>query len=87
MFLLGLHEFDALKNPEVNYFRWKMKALADEVSRARQNKAWLERLYCQFPPRIAPNENLAQTVSSKLRRGHIFLFIRFENINVSNEKY
>ena len=31
----NLSDFDALKNPEVNEFRWKMKALCDEEVKKR----------------------------------------------------
>ncbi|KAK9501564.1 hypothetical protein O3M35_012267 [Rhynocoris fuscipes] len=77
----GLHEFDAQKNPEVNYFRWKMKNLIDDVHRNRQNKAWLERLFTQFPPRIEPSDQIPVSVTKKLRDGHLFLFIKFQNID------
>lgn len=75
----GLHEFDSLKNSEVNYFRGKMRALADEMARDRQNKTWLERLYYQFPPRIAHSNSLPQTVTSRVRDGNFVVAVKFEN--------
>lgn len=39
-----LQKFDALKNPEVNEFRGKMKALCDEVVAARSKLTWSERV-------------------------------------------
>ncbi|XP_046678812.1 phosphatidylinositol 4,5-bisphosphate 3-kinase catalytic subunit delta isoform [Homalodisca vitripennis] len=78
----GLHEFDSLKNSEVNYFRSKMKALADEMARSRQNKSWLERLYYQYPPRISLTDRLPETVCCRLRDGNIKLTVKntaFEN--------
>uniref|UniRef100_A0A1B6CVF3 phosphatidylinositol 3-kinase n=1 Tax=Clastoptera arizonana TaxID=38151 RepID=A0A1B6CVF3_9HEMI len=75
----GLHEFDSLKNSEVNYFRGKMKALADEMARNRQNKSWKERLYYRYPPRISHSSILPPPVSSKLIDGKFVLDVKFEN--------
>jgi phosphatidylinositol-4,5-bisphosphate 3-kinase len=79
---LGLHEFDSLKNPEVNDFRWKMRLLGDEIARERQNKSWLEKLYYQFPPRLAATPVLSPLISSRLRDGHFVLVTKFENTEV-----
>lgn len=76
----GLHEFQALKNSEINDFRWKMKNLGDEVARTRVNKSWLERLYYQFPPRLAdPGIELPQNVTSRLRDGSFVLVTRLNS--------
>lgn len=48
-----MQEFDALNNAEVNDFRFQMRKLADEVAGSRSKKSWLDRLYYQFPPRLA----------------------------------
>lgn len=42
--LSDLQKFDALKNPEVNEFRGKMKALCDEVVASRNKLTWSERV-------------------------------------------
>lgn len=81
----GLHEFDALKNSEVNYFRSQMKALADEMVRSRQNQSWLDRLYYKHPPRIAPSDNLLETITCRLQEGQFKLTVKntsFENTEV-----
>lgn len=39
-----LQKFDALKNPEVNEFRGKMKALCDEVVESRNKLNWAGRV-------------------------------------------
>ncbi|KAG6800054.1 phosphatidylinositol 4,5-bisphosphate 3-kinase catalytic subunit delta isoform isoform X2 [Apis mellifera caucasica] len=44
----GLHEFTALRNSEVNDFRWKMRVLGDEVAMARQKKSWMEKMEISF---------------------------------------
>ncbi|RZF40704.1 hypothetical protein LSTR_LSTR007995 [Laodelphax striatellus] len=76
----GLHEFDSLKNSEVNYFRGKMKNLADEMARGRQNKSWLQRLYYQFPPRITDSSKpMPKAIFSRLKEGHFVMNVKFEN--------
>lgn len=42
--LAELQKFDALKNPEVNEFRWKMKAVCDEVVASRNKLTWTEQV-------------------------------------------
>ncbi|PSN34153.1 hypothetical protein C0J52_10044 [Blattella germanica] len=76
---ISLHEFDSLKNPEVNDFRWKMRLLGDEIARDRQNKSWLEKMYYQFPPRLAATSDLSPNISSRLREGNFVLVTKFEN--------
>ena len=78
----GLHEFDSLKNPEVNDFRWKMRLLGDEIARERQNKTWLEKMHYQFPPRLAATPVLSPVISSRLRDGRFVLVTKFENTEV-----
>ncbi|XP_066998274.1 phosphatidylinositol 4,5-bisphosphate 3-kinase catalytic subunit delta isoform [Anabrus simplex] len=79
----GLHEFDSLKNSEVNDFRWKMKLLCDEIAQSRQNKSWLEKVLYQYPPRLAPTAQIPQTVISRLRDGNFVLATKFENTETS----
>nr|CAD7450382.1 unnamed protein product [Timema bartmani] len=78
----GLHEFDSLKNTEVNDFRWKMKMLGDEVARSRQTKSWIEKVIYQFPPRLAKSPDLPQSVMTRLRDGNFVLMTKFENTEV-----
>lgn len=75
----GLHEFQALKNSEINDFRWKAKSLGDEIARSRLNMEWEERLYYQFPPRLADSDIPPPNIASRLRDGGFDLKSRFEN--------
>lgn len=79
---LGLHEFDSLKNSEVNDFRWKMKMLADEVAQSRQNLSWLQKMDYQYPPRLASSPNPSSNIMSRLRDGNFVLVTKFENTEV-----
>lgn len=78
----GLHEFAALKNSEVNDFRWKMRVLGDEVAMARQKKSWMEKVRYQFPTRLAPTAAIPKNIECRLKDGNIVLVTKFENTEV-----
>lgn len=75
----GLHEFAALKNSEVNDFRWKMRLLGDDVALGRQKKSWTEKVHYQFPSRIAPAVTVPKNIETRLKDGNIVLVTKFEN--------
>ncbi|XP_015605201.1 phosphatidylinositol 4,5-bisphosphate 3-kinase catalytic subunit delta isoform [Cephus cinctus] len=79
----GLHEFAALKNSEVNDFRWKMRVLGDEIALGRQKKSWVEKMQYQFPSRLATTPDVPKNIESRLKDGHILLLTKFENIETS----
>lgn len=79
----GLHEFDSLKNSEVNDFRWRMKNLGDEIAQSRQNMSWLDKMNYQYPPRLAASPIPPPNVSCRLREGNFVLVTRFENTETS----
>lgn len=79
----GLHEFAALKNSEVNDFRWKMRLLGDEMALDRQKKSWVEKVQYQFPSRTAPTPAIPKNIESRLKDGNIVLVtIKFESSDV-----
>lgn len=78
----GLHEFAALKNSEVNDFRWKMRLLGDDVALGRQKRSWTEKVHYQFPSRIAPVPIVPKNIETRLKDGHIVLVTKFENSEV-----
>ena len=80
----GLHEFAALKNSEVNDFRWKMRVLGDEIAAARQKYTWFQRIEYQYSPRLAASPTLPKSIESRLKDGNIVLLIKFENTEVIN---
>lgn len=83
---LGLMEFDSLKNSEVNQFRGKMKALADQMQANRRRQSWSERLLYQFAPRLAAStlssNVLPATVTRRLRDDNFSVVIKFDNTEV-----
>ncbi|EFN66382.1 Phosphatidylinositol-4,5-bisphosphate 3-kinase catalytic subunit beta isoform [Camponotus floridanus] len=74
----GLHEFAALKNSEVNDFRWKMRLLGDDVALGRQKKSWTEKVHYQFPSRVAA-PTVPKNIEIRLKDGNIVLVTKFEN--------
>lgn len=77
-----LQKFDALKNPEVNEFRGKMKALCDEVVASRNKLTWSERVQYQYPARIATNPELASYITERLQDNQLLLSVQFDNSKV-----
>uniref|UniRef100_A0A0P4WF28 Phosphatidylinositol-4,5-bisphosphate 3-kinase n=2 Tax=Scylla olivacea TaxID=85551 RepID=A0A0P4WF28_SCYOL len=73
-----LQKFDALKNPEVNEFRGKMKALCDEVVASRNKLTWYERVQYQYPARIATNPQLASYITDRLQEDQLLLSVQFD---------
>lgn len=80
----GLHEFAALKNSEVNDFRWKMRVLGDEVAVARQKKSWVEKVQYQYPLRLAPSPAIPKNIECRLKDGNLVLVTKFRNTEVCN---
>lgn len=81
--MLGLQEFDELDSAEVNDFRFKMRKLGDDIVQRRMKMTWLEKLYYQFPPRIAPLcKALQVTLNQLLQNGNINIASKFENRDV-----
>lgn len=81
----GLHEFAALKNSEVNDFRWKMRVLGDEIASNRQKQLWIEKVRYQYPCRLAPTPAIPKNIEFRLKDGNIVLVTKFENTEVSSQ--
>ncbi|GAB6031821.1 hypothetical protein CHUAL_010223 [Chamberlinius hualienensis] len=77
----GLHEFDALKNPEVNEFRWKMRALCEEIAKEREKKGWLDKILYKYPVRLSDSPELPDMLKRKLQDGYLVILVRFENLD------
>ncbi|XP_051874225.1 phosphatidylinositol 4,5-bisphosphate 3-kinase catalytic subunit beta isoform isoform X1 [Pristis pectinata] len=72
----GLHEFDALTDPEVKEFRSKMRKINEENMLKRQGLSWMDWLQHNFPPDIeATSFNSAE---DKLHKENFLVVIRFD---------
>ncbi|XP_034936238.1 phosphatidylinositol 4,5-bisphosphate 3-kinase catalytic subunit delta isoform-like [Chelonus insularis] len=75
----GLHEFAALKNSEVNDFRWKMRLLGDDIALQRQKLDWEEKMRYQYPPRLAPTSAIPKNIESRLKDGNMQVLTKFQS--------
>lgn len=78
----GLHEFAALKNSEVNDFRWKMRLLGDDMALGRHKRSWAEKVRYQFPSRIAPMPTVPKNIEIRLKDGNLVLVTKFTDSEV-----
>ena len=63
----NLVDFDALRNPEVNEFRWKMKALADEIVKDRSVRSWDKRVQYKYPCSIDPSLSMPEYITNLMK--------------------
>lgn len=77
---LGLHEFDALKDPEVNEFRVKMRKFSEEKIQSLVGLSWMDWLKQTYPPEHEPS-NL-ENLEDKLYGGKLIVAVHFENCQV-----
>ncbi|RXN00530.1 Phosphatidylinositol 4,5-bisphosphate 3-kinase catalytic subunit beta isoform [Acipenser ruthenus] len=71
----GLHELDALQDPEVKEFRAKMLRISEE---------WMEWLQCSFCPLLEPS--VPDNILDKLHGGQIVIAVRFDNSQIVSLK-
>nr|XP_058151046.1 phosphatidylinositol 4,5-bisphosphate 3-kinase catalytic subunit beta isoform isoform X2 [Dasypus novemcinctus] len=73
----GLHEFDALKDPEVNEFRRKMRTLSEEKVQSLVGLSWMDWLKQTYPPEHEPS--ILENLEDKLYGGKLIVAVHFEN--------
>ncbi|XP_033006120.1 phosphatidylinositol 4,5-bisphosphate 3-kinase catalytic subunit beta isoform [Lacerta agilis] len=73
----GLHEFDALQDPEVKEFRIKMRRISEEKMQSLVGLSWMDWLKYTYPPHLEPatQENL----QDKLYGGNLVVAVHFDN--------
>lgn len=74
-----VEEFKSLNSPEVNDFRYKMGVIAEKVSEERKRMTWQQRLMYQYPPRLAKNINIPQSVRGRINNEKFMIVSRSEN--------
>ncbi|XP_078615634.1 phosphatidylinositol 4,5-bisphosphate 3-kinase catalytic subunit delta isoform-like [Branchiostoma floridae x Branchiostoma japonicum] len=77
----GLHEFDSMKDPEVDEFRGRMRQMVRDIADSRKEKSWVERLQYQFPPRLESSEDLPKHMQPA--NNNLVVNIRFHNTDMS----
>ncbi|KAM9088592.1 phosphatidylinositol 4,5-bisphosphate 3-kinase catalytic subunit beta isoform 2-T3 [Megaptera novaeangliae] len=73
----GLHEFDALKDPEVNEFRIKMRRFSEEKIQSLVGLSWMDWLKHTYPPEHEPS--IPENLEDKLYGGKLIVAVHFEN--------
>ncbi|TKC35328.1 hypothetical protein EI555_001245, partial [Monodon monoceros] len=73
----GLHEFDALKDPEVNEFRIKMRRFSEEKIQSLVGLSWMDWLKQTYPPEHEPS--IPENLEDKLYGGKLIVAVHFEN--------
>ncbi|XP_054983836.1 phosphatidylinositol 4,5-bisphosphate 3-kinase catalytic subunit beta isoform [Sorex araneus] len=73
----GLHEFDALKDPEVNEFRVKMRKFSEEKLQSLVGLSWIDWLKQTYPPEH--ETSTLENLEDKLYGGKLIVAVHFEN--------
>nr|XP_028596552.1 phosphatidylinositol 4,5-bisphosphate 3-kinase catalytic subunit delta isoform [Podarcis muralis]XP_028596553.1 phosphatidylinositol 4,5-bisphosphate 3-kinase catalytic subunit delta isoform [Podarcis muralis]XP_028596555.1 phosphatidylinositol 4,5-bisphosphate 3-kinase catalytic subunit delta isoform [Podarcis muralis] len=76
----GLHEFDALSDPEVNDFRTKMHQFCEERVTRRQQLSWKAWMEYSFPVQLEPSSSsLGRKSPLQVPNKNIFVNVKFES--------
>ncbi|KAK2090398.1 Phosphatidylinositol 4,5-bisphosphate 3-kinase catalytic subunit beta isoform [Saguinus oedipus] len=73
----SLHEFDGLKDPEVNEFRRKMRKFSEEKILSLVGLSWMDWLKQTYPPEHEPS--IPENLEDKLYGGKLIVAVHFEN--------
>uniref|UniRef100_A0A8C0B080 Phosphatidylinositol 4,5-bisphosphate 3-kinase catalytic subunit beta isoform n=1 Tax=Buteo japonicus TaxID=224669 RepID=A0A8C0B080_9AVES len=73
----GLHEFDALQDPEVNDFRAKMRRISEEKIQSLVGLSWMDWLKHTYPPEQEPV--IPESFQDKLYSGNLVVAVHFDN--------
>lgn len=79
----GLHEFDSLRDPEVNDFRSKMRQFCEEAAARRQQLGWEEWLQYSFPLQLEPSARSWRAGALRVTSRALLVNVKFEGSEVS----
>lgn len=79
----GLHEFDSLRDPEVNDFRTKMRQFCEEAAAHRQQLGWVEWLQYSFPLQLEPSARGWRAGLLRVSNRALLVNVKFEGSEVS----
>lgn len=75
----GLHEFDSMRDPEVNDFRAKMRQFCEERAGKRQQLSWRAWLEYSFPLQLEPLTKSPRTSPLHVSNRSCFINVKFES--------
>ncbi|XP_060098149.1 phosphatidylinositol 4,5-bisphosphate 3-kinase catalytic subunit beta isoform [Heteronotia binoei] len=73
----GLHEFDALQDPEIKEFRDKMGRISEEKMKSLIGLSWIDWLKHTYPPEQEPV--IPENLQDKLYGGNLVVAVHFDN--------
>ncbi|XP_020648813.3 phosphatidylinositol 4,5-bisphosphate 3-kinase catalytic subunit beta isoform [Pogona vitticeps] len=73
----GLHEFEALQDPEVKEFRIKMRRISEEKMHSVVRLSWMDWLKHTYPPELEPT--IQENLQDKLYSGNLVVAVHFDN--------
>uniref|UniRef100_A0A8D2L4A8 phosphatidylinositol-4,5-bisphosphate 3-kinase n=1 Tax=Varanus komodoensis TaxID=61221 RepID=A0A8D2L4A8_VARKO len=73
----GLHEFDALQDPEVKEFRIKMRRISEEKMQSLVGLSWMDWLKYTYPAELEPS--IQDNLQDKLYGGNLVVAIHFDS--------
>lgn len=79
----GLHEFDSLRDPEVDDFRTKMRQFCEEVAAHRQQLGWEDWLQYSFPLQLEPSARSWRAGILRVTNRALLVNVKFEGSEVS----
>ena len=71
----GMHEFDAMKNSEVNDFRYRMSLVSEEMCQQRAQGDWRQRLRYLYPERLNRRRPLPSFIQKKITQSTLLIEI------------
>lgn len=74
----GLHEFDSLRDPEVNDFRAKMRQFCEEAAARRQQLGWEAWLQYSFPLQLEPSARTWGAGTLRVPNRALLVNVKFE---------
>ncbi|XP_043849054.1 phosphatidylinositol 4,5-bisphosphate 3-kinase catalytic subunit delta isoform [Dromiciops gliroides] len=74
----GLHEFDSLRDPEVNDFRTKMRQFCEEAAAHRQQLGWEAWMHYNFPLQLEPSARALGPGQLRIPTRTLFVNVKFE---------
>ncbi|XP_071945072.1 phosphatidylinositol 4,5-bisphosphate 3-kinase catalytic subunit beta isoform-like [Antedon mediterranea] len=73
----ALYEFDAMKNPEVNDFRTKMKQMVLNIQKKRNTWDWLKKAQYLYPPQLEVSMEIPEHLRDQFPNNECIVNIKY----------
>ncbi|XP_033095415.1 phosphatidylinositol 4,5-bisphosphate 3-kinase catalytic subunit beta isoform-like [Anneissia japonica] len=75
----ALYEFDAMKNPEVNDFRTKMKQMVLNIQKKRNNWDWMKKAQYLYPPQLEVSMEIPEHLRDHFPNDECIVNVKYSN--------